>query len=149
MNKADTLLWRDYFFKYDTLVAYPLPANFNISDPGNFEDIITAYANCSNQHMRAAQFHNLFSINKEYSGYIGKDSIYIMAYYRRIENEAKPDIIFNQEKWLTYVSASNYEKRQFDCQNIRTARVKKGYRESDVLEEYNEECWMLNNKNLK
>ncbi len=144
----DTLLWPHYVFTYDTLVAYPLPKEIDNSNIDYFEDIILSFSKHSNQKLEINQYHNIFRINKDYSGYID-DSIYVTAYYRVIGQQSKYNTIFSQQYWSNYISESNYKNRQDDCKNIRAERINKGYADTDVYSEYSRELWMLNNDKLE
>ncbi len=144
----DTLMWLHYVFKYDTLVAYPLPNEFDGTNIDNFENLVLSFAKYSNPKTEINQYYNIFRINKDCSGYID-DSIYITAYYRVIGQEKRYNTIFDQQKWLDYISKSNYKNRQEDYKNIRADKIKKGYAKTDVYSEYSQELWMLNNDKLK
>ena len=149
INKdIDTVMWPHYVFKYDTLIAYSLPNEFDTLSIDHFADLLLSFAKYSYQNIEINQYQNIFRINKDYSGYVN-DSIYITAYYRVIGQERKYYTIFNQQKWQDYLAKSTYKNRQIDYKSIRADKVKKGYAETDVYSEDYHELWMLNNDKLK
>lgn len=144
----DTTLWPHYVIKHDTLISYPLPIEIDSTNIDYFEDIVLSFAKSTNQNLKAQQYHNIYRINKEYSGYID-DSIYITTYYRVIGEKINYNTIFSQTDWAEYVSEKNIENREYDILKIRDERIDKGYSETDVYSENYEELWMLNNQHLE
>ena len=144
----DTIMWPHYVFKYDTLVSYPLPNEFESSNVDLFEDLISSFAKGSNQNIEINQYYNIFRINKDYSGFIS-DSIYITAYYRVIGQEKTYKTIFNTQKWTTFISKGNCKNRLDNYRSIRKEKVNNGYAETDVYSEFSQELWMLDNDKLE
>ncbi|MBK8352294.1 MAG: hypothetical protein IPL21_11580 [Saprospirales bacterium] len=90
---------------------------------------------------------NVFRINNEYSGYID-DSIRVIAYYRRVGENKKYSIIFNNEKWLKYTDKNNQLKRKTSYKDKRSKNIKENRYETEVFLKTSEEFWMLNNSKL-
>ncbi len=149
INKdADTDIWPHYVFETDTVLSYPLPDEFDSLDIDFFEDLVASFGRTSGQESNVNQFHNIFRISKDYSGYVG-DSIYITKLYRTIGRRNKTAYIFNSVEWIDYVDDGNRNKRIKDYIRLRKEKTDNGYSATDVYSKFSEERWMINSKHLK
>ena len=140
--------WTHNVFKYDTIISYPLPKEFDSLSIDYFENLVLAFAENTKQKVSIIQYYNLFRINKNYSGYI-KDSIYITTFYRLIGQSSNNDnTLFNQKLWSKFTSTANEKERLAKYNELRQTKTKQKYKETEVYSEYNEEYWMEDKKEL-
>ena len=140
--------WTHNVFKYDTIISYPLPKEFDSLSIDYFENLVLAFAENTKQEVSIIQYYNLFRINKNYSGYI-KDSIYITTFYRLIGQSSNNDnTLFNQKLWSKFTSTANEKERLAKYNELRQTKTKQKYKETEVYSEYNEEYWMEDKKEL-
>ena len=140
--------WTHNVFKYDTIISYPLPKEFDSLSIDYFENLVLAFAENTKQEVSIIQYYNLFRINKNYSGYI-KDSIYITTFYRLIGQSSNNDnTLFNQKLWSQFTSNANEKERLAKYNELRQTKTKQKYKETEVYSEYNEEYWMEDKKEL-
>ena len=93
----DTICWPDYFIKKDTLISYPLPEEIDSTRIDYFEDLVKLFSIDEKIKIEINQCCNVFRINNEYSGYIN-DSIHVIAFYRRVGENKKHLIFFNDTR---------------------------------------------------
>ena len=105
-NDIDTVSSPHYVFKYDTLISYPLPVEFDSLSIDYFNDLVLFFRIDSEKAVSIVQFDNKFRIDRDYSGYV-RDSIYITNYYRVIGQSLQLDPIFNQKSWQKFSSNAN------------------------------------------
>jgi hypothetical protein len=149
MNKdADIALWPHYVFETDTILSYPLPSEFDSLGLDFFNDLVVSFSRANGQEITVNQFHNIFRIDKDYSGYV-RDSIYITKLYRTIGQKNMTSYIFNSIDWIKYLDDENRDKRIQDYIRLRKEKTDNGYSATDVYSEFSEERWMINNKHLK
>lgn len=143
----DTICWPDYFIKKDTLISYPLPEEIDSTRIDYFEDLVKLFSIDEKIKIEINQCCNVFRINNEYSGYIN-DSIHVIAFYRRVGENKKYSIFFNDTRWLKYTDKNNQQKREITYKNLRSKNTKENRYETEVYLKTSEEFWMLNDSKL-
>jgi hypothetical protein len=143
----DTICWPDYFIKKDTLISYPLPEEIDSTRIDYFEDLVKLFSIDEKIKIEINQCCNVFRINNEYSGYIN-DSIHVIAFYRRVGENKKHLIFFNDTRWLKYTDKNNQQKREITYKNLRSKNTKENRYETEVYLKTSEEFWMLNDSKL-
>ena len=143
----DTVCWPDYFIKKDTLISYPLPEEIDSTRIDYFEDLVKLFSIDEKIKIEINQCCNVFRINNEYSGYIN-DSIHVIAFYRRVGENKKHSIFFNDTRWLKYTDKNNQQKREITYKNLRSKNTKENRYETEVYLKTSEEFWMLNDSKL-
>lgn len=143
----DTICWPDYFIKKDTLISYPLPEEIDSTRIDYFEDLVKLFSIDEKIKIEINQCCNVFRINNEYSGYIN-DSIHVIAFYRRVGENKKHSIFFNDTRWLKYTDKNNQQKREITYKNLRSKNTKENRYETEVYLKTSEEFWMLNDSKL-
>lgn len=143
----DTICWPNYFIKKDTLISYPLPEEIDSTRIDYFEDLVKLFSIDEKIKIEINQCCNVFRINNEYSGYIN-DSIHVIAFYRRVGENKKHLIFFNDTRWLKYTDKNNQQKREITYKNLRSKNTKENRYETEVYLKTSEEFWMLNDSKL-
>jgi hypothetical protein len=143
----DTICWPDYFIKKDTLISYLLPEEIDSTRIDYFEDLVKLFSIDEKIKIEINQCCNVFRINNEYSGYIN-DSIHVIAFYRRVGENKKHLIFFNDTRWLKYTDKNNQQKREITYKNLRSKNTKENRYETEVYLKTSEEFWMLNDSKL-
>jgi hypothetical protein len=143
----DTICWPDYFIKKDTLISYSLPEEIDSTRIDYFEDLVKLFSIDEKIKIEINQCCNVFRINNEYSGYIN-DSIHVIAFYRRVGENKKHLIFFNDTRWLKYTDKNNQQKREITYKNLRSKNTKENRYETEVYLKTSEEFWMLNDSKL-
>lgn len=143
----DTICWPNYFIKKDTLISYPLPEEIDSTRIDYFEDLVKLFSIDEKIKIEINQCCNVFRINNEYSGYIN-DSIHVIAFYRRVGENKKYSIFFNDTRWLKYTDKNNQQKREITYKNLRSKNTKENRYETEVYLKTSEEFWMLNDSKL-
>jgi len=139
--------WPHYVIKYDTLISYPLPKEFDSLSFDYFEDLIISFAQFTDKEISVNQYYNLFRINKDISGYI-TDSIYVTSLYRVIGQNLNSKIIFNQKEWGDYITEEAKNTRLTDYNKLREIKIGKNYKSTDVYSDMSEEYWMVEHKEI-
>jgi hypothetical protein len=142
-QNIETNVWPIYVFKYDTSVFFSLPKEFDSLSIDYFEDMVSSFSKFSKADNRVVQFHNIFRINEDCSGYL-YNGIHISSYYRRIGQKKKFSIIFNRQDWIDFTSPKKIKARKESYKKIRLEKLRNGFSETDVYSESSEELWMIN-----
>ena len=143
----DTICWPDYFIKKDTLISQLLPEEIDSTRIDYFEDLVKLFSIDEKIKIEINQCCNVFRINNEYSGYIN-DSIHVIAFYRRVGENKKHLIFFNDTRWLKYTDKNNQQIREITYKNLRSKNTKENRYETEVYLKTSEEFWMLNDSKL-
>ncbi|MDC3388868.1 hypothetical protein OAX11_05105 [Flavobacteriaceae bacterium] len=140
--------WAHNVFKYDTIISYPLPKEFDSLSIDYFENLVLAFAENTKQETSINQHYNLFTVDKDYSGYI-EDSIYITTFYRVIGQSSYDDnTLFNQKLWSQFTATVKEKERLAQYNELRQAKTKQKYKETEVYSEYSKEYWMVDKNEL-